>query len=181
MKILLKRDTTSESFPHPDQLDTGELVINAVTGKMYTKLVSGKVVEFISQDICYEPSPEIYLEYKTVRAQDQIKEFCCSGDSIIYIVRNLKTTPKEYSFSLIELTNNNSEIILANPQYSNYTETIVENDISTDINLRQAIIPLEIIINQVSNISMFKFIVKSEGKTLAEDLITISCEDTLNN
>jgi hypothetical protein len=178
MKIFLKRDTQSESFPHPDQLEVGELVINAVTGKLYTKLVSGNIVEFVGQNICFEPTPEIYLEYKNAAVSEQIKELCCSGDSLVYIVRNLKLAPKEYVFSLVELTNNNSEIIMATPQYSQYVETITENQQQVDVSLRQAIIPIELIINQTNNISIFKFTVQSEGKVLSENLITIGCEKT---
>lgn len=178
MKMLLKRDTQSESFPHPDQLEVGELVINAVTGKLYTKLVDGNILEFVGQNICFEPVPEIYLEYKNSNASDQIQEFCCSGDSLVYIVRNLKLPPKKYTFSLVELTNNNSEIILATPQYSEYTETVLENQQNVDITLRQAIIPVDLIINKTENISIFKFIVQSDGKILSEDLISIGCQQT---
>jgi hypothetical protein len=178
MKILLKRDTQGESFPHADQLEVGELAVNAVTGKLYIKKVNGTIVEFVGQNICFEPTPEIYLEYKENAVKDQIKELCCSGDSLIYIVRNLRPAPKQYTFSLVELTNNNSEVSLATPDYSSYTETILQDNTQTDVTLRQALIPVDIIINKTENISIFKFIVKSEGSVLSESLISIGCEKT---
>ena len=64
MKLLLKRDITEEGFPAQDQIDVGELVINSVTGRLYTKLVDGSVVEFISQKICFDPIPEILFFYE---------------------------------------------------------------------------------------------------------------------
>lgn len=179
MRILLKRDTQGESFPHPDQLEVGELVINAVTGKLYTKKVNGTIIEFIGQNICFEPNPEIYLEYKQMRVNGEIKELCCSGDSLIYIVRNLKLPPKEYSFKLVELTNNDSEIIIASPDYTEYQETVLEDQKEVNVTLRQALIPIDIIINKTENISIFKFVVSSDGSVLSEDLISIGCEQTL--
>lgn len=178
MRILLKRDTQGESFPHPDQLEVGELVINAVTGKLYTKKVNGTVIEFIGQNICFEPSPEIYLEYKEMLVNQQIKQLCCSGDSLVYIVRNLKMPPKQYSFKLVELTNNDAEVIMATPDYTEYQETVLEDQKEVDVTLRQALIPIDIIINKTQNISIFKFIVSSEGSVLSEHLVSIGCEQT---
>ena len=62
MKLLLKRDDQTESAPHADQLDVGELAINTSTGKLYSKLTNGSVVEWISQKVCFEPVPVIVFD-----------------------------------------------------------------------------------------------------------------------
>jgi len=51
-RIVLKRDETTTNHPCPDDLAVGELVLNAVTGNLYTKLVSGQVVYFPGKAVC---------------------------------------------------------------------------------------------------------------------------------
>lgn len=51
-RIVLKRDETTTNHPCPDDLAVGELVLNAVTGNLYTKLISGQVVFFPGKAVC---------------------------------------------------------------------------------------------------------------------------------
>jgi len=51
-RIILKRDETTTNHPCPDDLAVGELVLNAITGNLYTKLVSGQVVYYPGVLVC---------------------------------------------------------------------------------------------------------------------------------
>lgn len=51
-RIILKRDETTTNHPCPDDLVVGELVLNAITGNLYTKLVSGQIVYFPGKAVC---------------------------------------------------------------------------------------------------------------------------------
>lgn len=51
-RILLKRDQTTTKHPCSDDLDVGELVLNAVTGNLYTKLVTGRIVMYKPNSVC---------------------------------------------------------------------------------------------------------------------------------
>lgn len=175
MRLLIKRDETSNGFPAPDQLEVGELVINSKTGKLYSKLIDGSIIEWIGQKICFEPIPTISFSYNN-ESISNIENFCCAGDNIIVTVDKLKVEPFEYIFSFIELTQNSSpELInIADPQYSTYTETI--DNVSTTI--RKAIVPINLSTKSTSynNINIFKFIVyDSNNNILAEQILTFKC------
>jgi hypothetical protein len=51
-RLVLKRDETTTNHPCADDLVVGELVLNAITGNLYTKLVSGQVVYFPGTAVC---------------------------------------------------------------------------------------------------------------------------------
>lgn len=171
-KLLLKRDDQSESYPHPDQVDVGELVMNSVTGKLYSKLVDGSIVEWHSQKVCFDTVPIIGFSYGNTPVVDSLNTFCCAGDMFTVNVSELKIPPKEYTFEFTELTENTSigSIIISPPQYSLYSSLT-----EPTVTLRKALIPINLTIGQTNNISIFKFTVLSEGRKLIEKLLTIKC------
>lgn len=173
MKLLLKRDDSGESHPHPDQLEVGEVVINSVTGKIYSKLVDGSIVEWSSQKVCFDPIPELSFYYENAQINDTLNSFCCGGDIIVTKIDSLKIEPKEYSFEFTELTTNTipSNIVLSPVQYENYSTTQNNQTVS----LRRAIIPINLSIIKTNNISIFKFTILSDGRKLTEKLLTIKC------
>lgn len=197
MKLLLKRHPPSgtnltqdqeEAFPAPDQVDVGELVINTITGKLYTKLDSGTVVEFISQKICFDPAPDVsfFYESKAVSAPDYlIDNFCCAGGLLTVVISKLKLEPASYGFNLIEFTNNtsgeNGSISVGDPAYIVYSET--EN--GETIQYRKATVPISLSFNSLNynNISLFQFkITDSLNKIIrgSERIITIKCLENTN-
>jgi hypothetical protein len=194
MKLLLKRHPPSgiltsaqeEAFPAPDQVDIGELVINTITGKLYTKLDSGAVVEFISQKICFDPAPNIsfFYESRVVAAPDYlIDNFCCAGGLLTVVISKLKPEPATYGFNLIELTNNtaNENISIGEPAYVVYSET--EN--GTTVPYRKATIPITLSFNSLNynNISLFQFkLTDSLNKVVrgSERIVTIRCLESTN-
>jgi len=178
MKLLLKRDIEESGFPSPDQLDVGELVMNSVTGRLYTKLVDGNIVEFISQKICFDPVPEISFFYEStpiVPPNYLINNFCCVGGLFTIVVDKLKPAPFDYGFVLTELTQNalSENISLSSPSYITYTQD--------DITYRKATIPANISITNTNynNISLFQFAIYDNlaSKIIrgGEKILTIKC------
>jgi hypothetical protein len=184
--LLFKRDETGLGHPSPEQISIGEIVINSVTGRLYTKLVDGSVIEFIGQKICFDPVPEIATYYENLLiANDVVSNFCCAGALLEFEVKKLKPEPTPYSFRLIELTNNSNpqEISIQDAQFSNYQETIPPVAPSTTpkiIPYRKAIVPVNMAISlNTTGISLFKFAVLSDlnRPPLIEKIITIRCQE----
>lgn len=166
MRLYLKRTESDESSPNPapDQIDVGELVMNSVTGKLYTKLTNGTIVEFLSQKICYSATPTISFE-STVG-------FCCYGDIMYVKVEGLKSEPEQYTFTLSELTANNSTISVSEAAYSIYTVTGSDDE---EITLRRATIPININILNPDSVNIFKFTISSNNVNITEKTIAIPC------
>lgn len=182
MKLLLKRDENGSGFPSPDQILVGELVMNSVTGKLYSKLTDGSIIEWIGQRICFDPIPDISLSYESVAITNDIVDgFCCTGGILQFEVSKLKPAPYQYSFELIELTNNSlpTDISIQMPKYSDYTiSNDTNNSEATTAEVRRAIVPINLSIsNSQQNISIFKFVVNSvtDSKKIIEKIITIKC------
>lgn len=179
MKLKLKRDEESIAHPHVDQLEVGELVMNSVTGRLYSKLVDGTLVEWISQKVCFEVAPVIAFSHGVNTDINNLNNFCCAGDILVATVRGLRPESNVmYNYEFTELTENTSltNIQIANPQYSLYEETNPDNAQET-ISYRQAVVPINFSIDNTSNISIFKFavIAADTNKKLVEKLITIKC------
>lgn len=181
--LLFKRDELGTGHPAPEQVSVGELIINSVTGKIYTKLVDGSVVEFIGQKICFDPTPTISLLYQgAVISNDTVDKFCCAGAILEFEVKQMKPAPAQYIFEMTELTNNSlaQDIQIQTPQYSTYTEKVPAKDPKTPettVEYRQALVPVNLSINNVNNISLFKFTVSLDNKKLIEKIVTIKCQE----
>lgn len=177
-KFLLKRDDTSVNPPAPEQVEVGELVLNAKTGKLYTKLVSGDMIEYIGSKVCFVSIPTVKFYYENVNTGDLINNFCCAGAMLFIEIEKLNPDVSNYSFSMVELTNNtNSQNITINAaEFSVYTETPVP-PATTGRQYKKATVPISISVNPDSykNISMFKFNIFLDDNKLSEHLITIQC------
>lgn len=186
--LLFKRDETGLGHPAPEQLSVGEIVINSVTGKLYTKLVDGSVIEFIGQKICFDPLPEISTYYENVLiSNDIVNNFCCAGALLEFEVKKLKLEPAPYSFTLTELTNNANpqEVAVQTAKFSVYDESIPPQPPSTTptiITYRKAIVPINLAISlNTQGISLFKFAVIGDPSrpALIEKIITIRCQEAV--
>lgn len=171
-KFKIKRDIVSSNAPHPDQLEIGELAINAVTGKLYTKLANGKIIEFIGQPICYDKTPSISFS--------DVTQFCCFGDLLTVTVKDLKNAPAVYDFELEDLSNNSLTYSISNPIYNSYI--IYPDTTSVDVNpvsitLREAIVPISISIAGTKDISVLKFKTILDNNVVAERIISIACRN----
>jgi len=170
-KFFLKRDITSTNAPHPDQIEVGELVLNALTGKLYTKLYgSNQIVEFISQAICYQKTPSITF--------GDVSRFCCLGDLLTVTVKDLKNEPVNYLFEIEDLSNNSVTSLVSDAIYNSYTvfaDTTSVNEAPASIILRQATIPISLSIAGSKPITVLKFKVILDNIPVAERTISISC------
>lgn len=168
MRLKLKRDETSSSHPDVAQLEVGELIMNSVTGTLYTKLVDGSLIEFIGQKVCYGPLPKITF--------GNTSDFCCYGDILSVAVDDLAPAPKAYTFSLEELTGNGSTINISNPIYNTYQVSgVLGIPSGQQISLRQAEIPVNINITNPESVNIFKFIISSNNMMITEKTLAIQC------
>ena len=82
-----RRDVSTTNIPSKDQIEIGEIVINAVTGRLYTVTVNpptidggsptkGEVIEFVGSLVCQTTTtvPDILFSNTT--------GFCCLGDTL---------------------------------------------------------------------------------------------------
>jgi hypothetical protein len=100
--MKLKRDLTSNAAPASNQIEVGELAINAKTGVLYSKMTDGTVIKFIGTAVCNSnndnpspvPVPEITFS--------DVTNFCCGGDSLTVYVSNLLVNHR-YSCSITDL------------------------------------------------------------------------------
>lgn len=171
-KFKIKRDTTTVNAPHPDQLEIGELALNAVTGKLYTKLINGKIIEFSGQLICAERLPAISFS--------DVSSFCCFGDLLTVSITDLKAEPANYQFEVEDISNNSIDYSISSPIYTTYIvypETAVVETAQTPINLRKAVVPISLTINGTKSISVIKFKVLLDNNVITERTVSISCRN----
>lgn len=175
--LILKHDKATTNSPGLEQLALGELAINSITGKLYTKVRptnspsdgSGDIVfEFVGQPICFTRMPIIVF--------DPVNKFCCSGDLLKVKVSDLLYN-QNYRFELEDISLNNTNITVNEPVYTQYSNTL-PNGIT--IEYKEAIVPITIVINGGSPWTIFKFKVLGKNNDpnleLTSKTITISCE-----
>lgn len=168
MKLIINRDEITTASPAPNQVSVGELVMNSVTGKLYTKLTDGTVVEFISQRICYGSVPAISFS--------DSYNFCCYGDILYINIKELQPEPTNYSFSFEELTGNSSVISIGPPNYTPYFASGINGIPSGQIvSLREASIPVDITMTSPDSINIFKFALYSDNNKITETTTAITC------
>jgi hypothetical protein len=167
MNLKLKRDITSINPPAPNQLEVGELVINSKTGKLYTKLIDGTIVEFISRQVCYMPIPTIVF--------DDISNFCCAQpDTFSVKVRGLEASNTQYTFNVVELTDNNAVFSTDSVSYNNYTDS------GGGKAYNEAIIPVTGTILGSDSITILKFSVLLNNQVITEKTVSICCKNCPN-
>lgn len=164
MSLKLKRDESSTNPPAPNQLEIGELVMNSKTGKLYTKLSSGIVVEFAGRQVCYAPVPMI--------AFDDVSNFCCNGDSLSVRVKGLQASNTNYTFVITELTNNSSMFTITDVAYNNYTDNGQAYG--------EATVLISAEIDGADPISLMKFTVELNNQQLTEKVISICCKNCIS-
>jgi len=186
MKLLFKRDEKGDGHPSPDQLSVGELVMNSVTGRLYTKLIDDSIVEWVAQPVCFDTTPSITTYYEnTAINNDIIENYCCLGAILEFEVSQLKPEPYRYNFEFVELTTNTNpqNISIQSAKYSNYTIPKPGTTTNETISVRRAIIPIDLsILNSQQDISIFKFSVTAvaqNNKKLIEKIVTIKCKSEI--
>lgn len=162
--LILRHDIATTNAPASNQLSIGEIIVNSVTGKIYTKLISGAVVEFVGQQVCFAKLPSISF--------DSVDNFCCAGDIVKVKVTDL-LQQNSYNFELEDISGNNVDAYINTPIYTEYTAT--QSD-GSEVQYKEAIIPCSVTILGDKNISILKFKVIQDNKELTSRIITISCQ-----
>lgn len=174
-KLKLKRDITSTNPPSSVEIDVGELAFNALTGKLYTKLQNGIVIEFVGRPICFSRTPIIIFP--------DVTNFCCVGDILNITIKDIdpdKYTNNQYSFFLDDVTSAGipADIDENSPIVSDYevlpdTSIIDPNQLVIPVPMKQLIIPFNIKTNKAS--TTLKFRVQLDSSVLSSSTVTISC------
>jgi len=86
--MKLKRDISSSSSPASDQVEVGELVINANTGILYTKKVDGTIVKWVPNQLC-DTTYGNGMSALPIISFENIASVCCNGGAVTIIVNNL--------------------------------------------------------------------------------------------
>jgi len=176
--LILKHDEVTTNNPGVAQLVLGELAINSITGKLYTRVRptnapkdgSGDIIfEFVGQPVCFTKMPTITF--------DTIDKFCCSGDVLKVKIMDLLEI-NEYTFELEDLSANNTDIDVNEPIYTIYTKTLANG---VNIHYKEAIVPITVKINGDKPWTIFKFKVLGKNGDINSELtsktITVSCEN----
>lgn len=152
----IKRDITTANPPAANQLEVGELVINATTGIIYSKLTNGLIVKYLPVFVSISTVPVItFSDFST---------FCCTGDTLTASVSNL-TLGESYTYEFVDLNNNGVT----------FTGSRTGSLLPTSSTDRSTSIILEM--NGSESITLIKFIVKLNNVVLAENIASICCRD----
>jgi hypothetical protein len=150
----IKRDITTSNPPAADQLEVGELVMNATTGILYSKLTNGLIIKWLPVFASSSTVPVItFSDFST---------FCCTGDTLTTTVSNL-TVGESYTYEFVDL-NNNNVIFTGESTGSLLPTTDTSRSISVILEL-----------NGPENVTLIKFIVKLNNVVLAENIASICC------
>jgi hypothetical protein len=106
--MKLKRDISSTSAPAPDQIEVGELLINANTGILYSKKVDGTIVKWIGSQLC-ETFTDVASSVPAISFANT-DALCCGGYAITVTVNNLLVDTR-YRLTVTDLKNNSKVII----------------------------------------------------------------------
>jgi hypothetical protein len=105
--MKIKRDISSTAAPSADQLEVGELAINAKTGILYTKLVDGTIMKYLGGPVgASSANPGVFVPTPVITFSDT-SSFCCNGSSLIVTVNNLLVDSR-YSYVIADLTGNST-------------------------------------------------------------------------
>lgn len=149
-----KRDITTTNPPAPDQIGVGEIVINAVTGIIYSKLTNGIVVKYLPVYASASTVPIItFSDYST---------FCCTGDTLTATVSNL-TVGESYTYEFVDLNNNGVE----------FTGDETGSLLPTSNSARSVSIILNM--DGPESVTLIKFTVKLNNVIVAENIASICC------
>lgn len=156
MAFHIKRDITTTNPPAADQLEVGEIVINATTGIIYSKLIDGTIVKWVGVPSSFSLVPSItFSDYST---------FCCNGDTLTATINNLQEG-ESYTYEFTNLNNNDvsfsgssSGTLLPTSSSSRSTSTLFS-------------------IAGLQAVTLIKFTVKKNNVVIAENIASICCKN----
>lgn len=175
--LILKHCFLNSNAPKPDQLQVGELVINARTGKLYTRLAMddkspptpGPIVEFVGKQVCYDKIPSITF--------DTINNFCCNEDVIkVKVIDMIRAN--DYRFEIEDISGNSVISTINDPIYTDY---IISGAGNSEIELKEAIIPITLQIQGPKNLTILKFKILGRNGDINSELTSRTLALSCNN
>lgn len=176
--LILRHCNENTNAPSAAQLQVGELVINSRTGKLYTRLsldaagTPGPVVEFVGRQVCYDKIPSITF--------DSVENFCCNGDILNVKVIDL-LQENNYRFEIEDISSNNVSLVVPTNENIQYTDYIVEGPGNSQVQLREAIVPITVSIGGSKSLTILRFKVLGKNNDINAELtsrtIAISCNN----
>lgn len=156
MAFQIKRDITTTNPPAPNQLDVGEVVMNALTGILYSKLVDGTIVKWVSVPVSVSLVPSItFSDYAT---------FCCNGDTLTATINNL-SEGDSYTYEFTNLNNNDVS----------FSGSSSGSLLPTSSASRSASVLFSV--NGSQPITLIKFAVKKNNVVIAENIASVCCKN----
>lgn len=171
--MKMKRDLTSSSAPAPEQLEVGEIAINAKTGILYSKRTDGRIIKWLGVPVCESetdytspvPVPDITFS--------DVSTFCCGGDSLTVYVSNLLVDHR-YTCSVVDLMENSASTITP-PLLSLLPVNKSDRSVIFNININQTLQK-----NALLKASVYE-IVKINGQDVSmirsEKIINVCCNN----
>jgi len=164
MSYFLKRDISTNNAPTDNQLEVGELVINARTGIMYTKRTDGKIVRFLSIPIDDTSPGNDLLRFVPVIRFSSVAGFCCNGDTLTVTVDNL-LVGNAYTYYVVDVIANTTTYISS-----------TAGNLSPITSSRREV-SLNIGVSTIQGNALIKFGVLKNGVVLAENVVPICCSN----
>jgi hypothetical protein len=162
MSFFFKRDITTNNAPLDDQVEVGELVLNAKTGIMYSKRTDGKIIKFMSVSIDdTSPASDMQKFVPIIKFSD-VSGFCCNGDSIIVTVDNL-LVGTAYTYLV-------TDMVAGSTTYFSVTSGIM-----SPISSSRREVSINISVSSIQNNALLKFSVLKDGIVLSENILPICC------
>ena len=174
--MKLKRDLTSNAAPAPNQIEVGELAINAKTGILYSKTVDGTIIKWLGSPVC-ETSQQTTSSVPVPQISfSDVSSFCCGGDTLRVYFSNLLVN-HNYFCTLSDLGEQTSSIITPesydllplNKSDRVAVFNIAINKLDQPVAILKASIYEKLVVNN-NNIDMLR----------SEHLINILCSDCLS-
>jgi hypothetical protein len=166
MSYFFKRDISTNNAPADNQVDVGELVINANTGIMYSKRTDGKIIRFLSIPIDDNSPGNDLLRFIPIIRFSDVTGFCCNGDTITVTVDNLLVNNK-YTYTITDMIVNSTAYF-----------SVISGDM-TPIDSSRRQISINISISSIQNNGLIKFSVLKDGVVLSENILSVCCTDCI--
>jgi hypothetical protein len=162
MSYFFKRDLTTNNAPADNQIEVGELVINAKTGIMYSKRTDGKIIRFLSIPIDDTSPGNDLLRFVPVIKFSDVTGFCCNGDTLTITIDNL-------------LVDNNYTFVITDTVAGSTAYFSTLSGSLTPTNSSRRYVSVNLAISSVQNNSLIKFSVLKNGVVLSENIQPICC------
>lgn len=163
--MKLKRDITSQNAPSPEQIEVGDLYVNARTGILYSKKTDGSIIKWVGIPVCDTVTDFGGYPVPVISFSDT-SSFCCGGSALTVVVNNLLVDYR-YKLTITELSNNSGVSI------SEFNTQLLP------LNTSQRSLILNVTVPKTNPTAIFKFSVFQVSTVNGQDVDSIKSEQLL--